>query len=155
MIIVLMVCLICLSNKNVIAKSITDNQITSAIETEFLLNDSVNYNTIDVITSDGIVTLSGSADNILAKERAETLAQSILGVRSIVNLIRVTPADKRTDQEISTDVQLALLDDPAADAYEIEVGVTDGVVTLKGTEIPGRKGNFQKRLPRELRELSR
>jgi osmotically-inducible protein OsmY len=55
----------------------------------------------------------------------------VKGVRSIVNLIEVLSVI-RTDEEIRNDVQLALLDDPAADLYDIKVDVHDGTVTLSG-----------------------
>ena len=60
-------------------KEITDNGITSAVEAGFKLEKGVFPNDVDVSTSQGIVTLSGSAANLLAKERAVKIAESIRG----------------------------------------------------------------------------
>jgi osmotically-inducible protein OsmY len=43
-----------------------------------------------VNTRDGIVTLSGWVDNLLAKERAGQIAESVKGVRAVVNRIATT-----------------------------------------------------------------
>jgi osmotically-inducible protein OsmY len=86
---------------------------------------------VDVETKDGIVTLSGSVDNLLAKDRAVELARTVKGVRSVVDQLTVKPV-ARTDEEIYKDVMDALLENPATDAHEIKASVTDGVVTLTG-----------------------
>lgn len=109
-----------------------DAEVTRAVESEFWSDELVDANAIDVSTSEGIVTLSGSVDSILAKERADRIAASIVGVRGVINRIDVTGVE-RDDDELETAVESALLRDPATDSYEVEVGVTDGRVTLTGT----------------------
>lgn len=52
-----------------------DKNITAAIEMEYWDDAAVPSNRIDVETSNGIVTLTGSIDHILAKERAERIAE--------------------------------------------------------------------------------
>ena len=42
--------------------SITDDQITLAIESQLAFDDRVSSHMIDVLTADGIVTLEGSVD---------------------------------------------------------------------------------------------
>jgi osmotically-inducible protein OsmY len=69
-----------------------------------LLNDSgVPAYLIDVSTRDGIVTLSGWVDSLLAKERASEIAATIKGVRAVVNRIAITTV--RPDEEILEDVR--------------------------------------------------
>jgi osmotically-inducible protein OsmY len=116
----------------VLAKDIEDKDITSHIETEFWMDPAVSSNAINVTTSKGVVTLSGSVDNILAKDRAEKIAETTVGVRAVVNRINVIPPVTRTDDEVEKAVRVALLDDPAADSYEVNVEVDNGVVTLTG-----------------------
>jgi osmotically-inducible protein OsmY len=106
--------------------------IKFAIETDLVLNESVPAHLIDISVENGIVTLSGSVSNILAKEKAAEVAQTIRGVRSVVNNIDVKPV-RRTDNEIKTDVTEALNLDPATENYEISATVDDKVVVLKGT----------------------
>ncbi len=115
-------------------RSITDSSITEAIEDEFLFDPAVPLNDIDIVTNDGIVTLSGSVNNILAKNRAERIAETVRGVRSVINNIVVKPTTYRRDIEIESDIQDALVMDPVAESYEIDVEVdNNGVVTLNGT----------------------
>jgi osmotically-inducible protein OsmY len=112
--------------------SINDQDITYAIETEFMLDEEVEAHLIDVSTADGVVTLSGSVNNVLAKVRAKELAETVKGVRSVINTIEVN-AVKRSDDAIKADVDKALLADPAAESYEITTTVDNRTVTVDGT----------------------
>ncbi len=109
----------------------TDAKITRAVERELLLSRRVPSHWIDVNTDNGIVTLTGSVNNLLARDRASELARSIKGVRAVVNRMTVqTPL--RPDLEIRNNVIAAVVSDPVTDAYEVIVKAQDGVVTLKG-----------------------
>ena len=109
-----------------------DSNIVSAVETEMLLDSSVPYDTVDVETRDGIVTLAGTVDNILARDRLEAIAETVVGVRAVVNIIEVRPSGI-ADADIEEAVKNAWRDDPATDSYELEARVEDGVVTITGT----------------------
>jgi len=113
-------------------RQITDISVTDAVEDELLIDKAVPAHRIDVSTVDGVVTLSGSVDNVLAKERAARIARIVKGVRAVVNKLEVDPPFLRTDGQIRDDVETALLSDPATDSYEIDVRVNDNVVTLSG-----------------------
>ena len=113
-------------------RDITDKGITSAVETEFLIEKGVPLDLIDASTSQGIVTLSGSVDNLLAKERALKIAESIRGVRGVVDRITVTPVS-RPDADIRKDILAVLLEDPATESYQVAVSVQDAVATLTGS----------------------
>lgn len=112
--------------------TLTDAQINAAVENYILFDSSVPSNDIDNMTADGIVTLSGTAPNLLAKDRATAIAESIRGVRAVVNNIEVKPV-VRTDDEVLKDVETALRMDPATNPNPIKSAVSKGVVTLKGT----------------------
>jgi osmotically-inducible protein OsmY len=112
-------------------RDVPDMSITNAVEAALQRDDGVSSHLIDVKTNNGILTLSGSVDNILSRDRAVTIARATKGVRSVVDRLEVTPVE-RTDSEIRKDVREALSQDPAADAYEIDVTVNGGVVTLSG-----------------------
>jgi osmotically-inducible protein OsmY len=114
------------------AEELSDEDIILAVENELLFDEGVSSHLIDVETSNGIVTLSGSVDNILAKERALHITESVRGVRAVVNRMIVNPIS-RTDEQIRMDVENALLFDSATESYEIDVMVKDGTVTLEGT----------------------
>ncbi len=106
--------------------------ITDAVEDELFIDSAVPSQRIDVSTVDGVVTLSGSVDNILAKERAARIARIVKGVRAVVNNIKVDPPILRSDQQIHDDVKDALLRDPATESYEIDVAVENNIVALSG-----------------------
>jgi osmotically-inducible protein OsmY len=114
------------------SKRVDDIQITNAIEREMWGDDAVASHLVDVTTQDGVVTFTGSVDNVLAKERAVAIAENTVGVRAIVNRIQVNPTP-RSDEDVRKAVAKALLHDPAADSYELDVAVSDGIVTLTGT----------------------
>ena len=114
------------------AKEITDSGITSTVEKEFRLEKGVSPDSIDASTSEGIVTLSGSAANLLAKDRAVQIAESIRGVRGVIDRITVTPVS-RPNADIRTDILTALKQDPATESYKVAVSVEDAAATLSGS----------------------
>jgi osmotically-inducible protein OsmY len=111
---------------------ITDTGITLSIESDMRGYDGIAAHLIDVQTEEGIVTLSGYVDNLLAREQAVTLAKSIKGVRSVIDQIKVRPVI-RPDAEIRQDAIAALAADPATDSWEVTVTVKNGEVTLAGS----------------------
>lgn len=131
-------------------EKITDKQITNAVEARFLFDNAVPWSFVDVKTDAGIVTLSGTADNLLAKDRAARIVESIKGVRAVVNNIDVQTV-KRTDEEIRQDVERALLMDAAADSYELKPKVNGGVVTLTGTVQSFKEQNLALQLAKGVR----
>lgn len=114
------------------APNLSDTDIAAAVETELFTNEGVSSHLIDVSVSEGVVTLSGTVNNILAKDKAEDIAQAIKGVRSVINQIEVKPT-KRSDKEVAADVVAALATDPATDSYQVEVDVKNGTVDLSGS----------------------
>lgn len=114
------------------AKHPSDSDVTTAIETNLWEDQAVPSHNIDVEVKNGIVSLTGSVYNILARERATAIAEDVKGVRSVVNEIDVKPV-VRSDEEIQTDVTEALTLDPATNSYGIVAAVADGTVTLSGT----------------------
>jgi osmotically-inducible protein OsmY len=112
--------------------NITDRDITLAIEEELLSDESIPAHLIDVEANQGIAVLSGSVHTLQAKERAVEIAETIKGVRAVVNQIEVKPA-ARTDDQIYEDISKALFFDPATHAYYINIVVENGIVTLNGT----------------------
>lgn len=112
---------------------ITDQTVGDAVEDELIADQAVTGNRIDVETREGIVTLRGTVNNILAKERAADLARTVKGVRSVINRIEVDPPETRDPIQIENDITTALALDPATEAFEIEAAVNeDGLVTLTG-----------------------
>lgn len=116
------------------AVSIEDSDINDHVEQEFKFDSAVPFNSIDVKTSEGVVTLSGSVTNLMAKERAKRIAQTVRGVRSVINQIKVDPLLDRSAKKLRDSVEKALMYDAATDSYEIKVQTDDkGNVTLDGS----------------------
>lgn len=120
----------CQNSSQNMQKVPADSEITEAVKAQFATNDAVPAENIEVETSEGVLTLSGSTSNLLAKRKATTLAQNIHGVLSVVNNIKV--AAERADDAIEEDVNQALATDPATEALEVSISVQNGLVNLKG-----------------------
>ena len=110
---------------------IKDRDITNVIDEIFEHDDSISSHLLDVSTKNGIVTLSGTVDTIWEKDYAEEIVQTIKGVRSLLNSIKVVP-EKRTDEELRRDAHNALVHDSVVESYEVAIEVDDGTVILKG-----------------------
>jgi len=110
----------------------SDSDINDAIQRRISSDWGMRPNSIVVETNNGIVKLTGSVDNILASDRAIDIARTTKGVRSVINTMDINPI-KRTDEEILKDITDAIVSDAVADHIDINVKVTDGVVTTSGT----------------------
>jgi osmotically-inducible protein OsmY len=85
-----------------------------------------------VEVSQGIVTLSGTVDDLAGKNYAELDAKKIDGVRGVIDKLVVVP-EFRWDADIILDVRQRIVWDPTMETDAITVGCTDGMVTLTGT----------------------
>lgn len=110
---------------------LSDDRITEAVKVDLLVTRGIDTERITAATMDGIVTLSGVADNLLTKERASRVASTIKGVRSVVNNISVV--SDREDSATKHDIEAALAADPATEKWEIVVSVDDGYTMLTGS----------------------
>ena len=115
------------------AMKIPDTQITVAVERQFMLDPAVPSNAIDVETRNGVVKLSGEASNLGARMQAERIAETVKGVRSVVDEVAVEPTGL-PPEEIQKGVIAALAADPASGGHGLTATVDrDGTVTLRGT----------------------
>lgn len=145
------VCLACAVSAPAQERVMSDTNITAAVIADLRADNEVTANQIDVTTIEGIVTLEGTVDHLLAKERAEKLASAILGVRSIVNRIQVEPVTARTDPELERAVNSAWISDPATESYELDAEADNGIVTLSGTVESYAEKNLAERVAKGVR----
>lgn len=108
-----------------------DAHIASVIHSELLFDDRMTNNSLQVAVDEGIVTLRGTVDKLLAKRRATAIAQSIKGVRAVLNHIDVD-APAIEDEALKNLVGAALALDPVVDSKTVTVTAHDGTVTLTG-----------------------
>ncbi|MDT8452554.1 MAG: BON domain-containing protein [Gammaproteobacteria bacterium] len=131
---VLMIIMLLISSTAISATDISDSKISDQINNELILDPAIFFNTIDVNTTEGIVTLSGNVNNILAKNRATRIAETVRGVRSVINTIEVDPLIDKSSGDLKKDVNNALIYDAATNGYEIAVTADDeGRIILTGT----------------------
>jgi hyperosmotically inducible protein len=117
----------------------SDAWLLTKVKTTLLFHRSVSATTkVDV--QDGIVTLSGAADNQAQKELTTEYATDIDGVKDVRNEMTVaksskvaqTVGDKIDDASITTMVKMTLLSHRSTSAFKTSVTTKDGVVTLSG-----------------------
>lgn len=87
-----------------------------------------------VRVQDGIVTLEGTVDNYNQKEEAEHITKDVLGVKAIVDDIKVDLSFSaiKKDNDITTSVIKALQGKWVIPNQKLKVTVKDGWVTLEG-----------------------
>lgn len=68
---------------------VDDSTITTKVKTSFATDKTVSAMDVRVETSNGNVRLSGFVDSAAEKQRAEELARSVAGVKSVTNAITV------------------------------------------------------------------
>lgn len=113
-------------------RHIEDKDVTVAVERSLQADPVVSHHDIDVVTEDGLVTLSGSVNHLLAKERAAQIARSIKGVRSVLDTLTVQ-TEPLSDRETEKKIVMILETDPLTEDAKIDVSVSAGNVILSGT----------------------
>lgn len=111
----------------------SDAALKEAIKDAFLYDPRVFAFKITVDVENGAVTLRGAVDNLKAKRAAANDARNTVGVYAVKNRIKVTPFAAVSDEKIEKSIRRALISDPVADAYEVSVNATNGIVDLYGT----------------------
>jgi hyperosmotically inducible periplasmic protein len=136
-------------HSNSVGAAITDTSITAQVKAKLLGDSRLGKSQISVTTTNGVVTLSGTASSADASKAAESAAQAVDGVKSVDNQIqspsaadtaasKVDHAAKSTgkavsDTWITTKVKSQLLTDSAAKQADVSVKTSNGVVALSGT----------------------
>ena len=123
-----------------VGAAISDTAITAKVKAKLMKEDGLGKSDISVTTTNGVVTLEGSATSSKAKSMAETATKSVDGVKSVDNNLQA-PGDSKTvsktkrvvsDSWITTKVKSELLADSVSKGFEVSVETMDGVVVLKG-----------------------
>lgn len=110
---------------------ISPEELTLAVRSTLERDPGVDATTISVRADAGAILLTGTAPNLLSKERAGKIVQGIRGVTSVDNRVAVqTPAV--SDDELALRVRQALVLDPAADSIHVTPKASNGVVMLVG-----------------------
>jgi osmotically-inducible protein OsmY len=97
-------------------------------------NPRVNPDEISVQAFGGDVILRGNARSVVQREEAVRTTRHVTGVDSVTDRLRLglLDASRRADADTEAAVFDALNADAAVRAYDIDVAVRDGAVTLSG-----------------------
>lgn len=145
--------------------TVEDATITASVKSKLLWSSNTDGLAIDVDTSNGKVTLNGSADTAAAKDLAGRIARNTDGVRAVDNRLVVgaaKPASDATaavadteaavsDAWITTKVKSTFAYSRWVDATDIDVTTNNGVVVLKGEVESGTEKNLAAELAQNVR----
>ena len=112
-----------------------DSGITSVIQASLQANDKVKAREVEVQTREGTVYLTGVVDTEEARHEAARVAWRTEGVEGVVNDLTVgerTVGSWVDDVMISSKVKTKLIANTDIKAGDIDVGSSQGVVTLIG-----------------------
>ncbi|MBK9990722.1 MAG: BON domain-containing protein [Verrucomicrobia bacterium] len=137
----------------------SDGWVALKIRSRLLVKANVSATGTKVAVQDGVVTLSGTADNSAQKELTEVYAKDIDGVKSVKNeiVIKDTPPAKQTvgekidDASITSQVKFALLSHKATSALKTKVTTNDGVVMISGVASNDAKKSLVTKLAQDVR----
>jgi len=130
-------------NNEIVVKSAypekSDSWIALKIRSRLLVKSNVSATATKVDVKDGVVTLTGTADNAAQKELTGIYAKEIEGVKSVQNDIVLkdavpgsTVAENIDDASITSQVKYALLSHKSTSALKTKFKTVDGVVRVTG-----------------------
>ena len=158
----------------------SDGWIALKIRSQLLMKSNVSATNTDVNVKDGVVTLTGTADNLAQKELTTLYAREIEGVKDVNNDIVVQvpnrapvhtdqqPASTRNgrsvgadnnrdlgevidDASITAQVKYALLAHRSTSALSTDVTTIDGVVNVAGVASSDAEKSLVTQLARNVR----
>jgi len=127
------------------AAAISDSTITAKERSKLMDDSQVKSSHIKVVTTNGVVTLTGSVMNSGSKSAAVELAMSVNGVRNVDDELttgsstgstRRAVAETETegsDSWITTKVKSEIMADSMSQGFDVHVETMNGVVMLRGT----------------------
>jgi osmotically-inducible protein OsmY len=121
-------------------KEHSDGWIAFKLRYQLLVHANVSYSDTKVDVKDGVVTLTGTVENLAQKELTGEYAKDIDGVKSVKNelVINASAAKPDTigqsidDASITSQVKYALFTHKSTSALKTKVATTDGVVVITG-----------------------
>lgn len=137
----------------------SDGWVALKIRSRLLVKANVSATATKVAVQDGVVTLSGAADNAAQKELTEVYAKDIEGVKSVKNEIVVkdappatqTVGEKIDDASITSQVKFALLSHKTTSALKTKVTTNDGMVVITGIAANDAEKSLVTKLAQDVR----
>jgi hyperosmotically inducible periplasmic protein len=125
--------------------AISDTAITAKVKSSFVGDDRLKGSHIKVVTTNGVVTLTGTAPTSDSKSAAEELAQGVSGVKSVDDQVSSAQSSGSVDKAlaktervgsdswITTKVKSSIMADSMSKGFDVHVKTMHGVVMLRGT----------------------
>lgn len=136
----------------------SDAWMAFKIRSRLLVKGNVSATSTKVDVQNGVVMLTGTADNAAQKELTEVYAKDIDGVKSVKNDIKITaPAanrpmgEKMDDASITSQVKYALLSHKSTSALQTKVTTTDGVIVITGEAASEAEKSLVTKLAQDVR----
>ena len=131
-----------------------DAWITTKVKSELLVHKNTSATKTEVVTVDGVVTLTGEANSQAERELAESYAADVEGVSHVVNNMTVRgerSVEARVDDaSITAKVKAELLRHRSTSAVNTEVRTVNGVVTIEGRARNDAERELVERLTRKI-----
>jgi hyperosmotically inducible protein len=124
-----------------LSATIDDTVITTKVKSKLMGENELKKSEISVTTTNGVVTLEGSASSSQAKSQAESITKTVDGVKSVDNNLtpphssKTVTKSKRviSDSWITTKVKSKVLADSVSKGVDVSVKTLHGVVVLSGS----------------------
>ena len=137
----------------------SDAWIAFKIHSLLLVKANVSASATTVVVQDGVVTLTGTADNLAQKELTGAYAKDVDWVKSVNNdiIVKETPSTGETvgenidDASITTQVKYALLTNRATGAFKTKVTTTNGVICITGEAASDAEKSLVTKLAQDVR----
>ena len=112
---------------------LADKAIGDKIQQKMKKDPGVEALKVNISVTNRVVILTGELDNVLAKERAVSVAETANGARAVVDMLRVFPPPLMADGEIREQVAHAIADSAVRGSSNVSATVSENIVTLTGT----------------------
>jgi hyperosmotically inducible periplasmic protein len=130
-----------------VGATVTDAAITTTVKGKLMTTNGMNKSDVSVTTTNGVVTLNGTASSASAKSAAEAVAKQVEGVKSVDNNLTLASNGNATDKVdksvtttkrvvsdswITTKVKSEILANSVTKGFDVSVKTLHGVVVLSG-----------------------
>jgi len=125
--------------------AVSDSAITTKVKAKLLGDSQVKSSHIKVVTTNGVVTLTGNAMSSESKSAAVELTRSVDGVKSVddelttgsgtgsAHKAMAKTETEGSDSWITTKVKSEITADSVSKGFDVHVKTAHGVVMLRGT----------------------
>lgn len=109
-----------------------DEAVTQDLEMSLHYDPAIDPLDVVVAVDRGVATLRGTVEAHAERELAETVSAGVLGVREVVNEIKVLVPDSRPDEQLEAEVRRRLNLSLWIAPKDLIVTVEDGAVSVRG-----------------------